>query len=268
VEPHFGELLFRRFDSKIAPQDNECARHVRAQLREGAPTSQSNETKGSFAIASVARHASRPFCRADSATGWGFEKCRPLSSFDAHSGFLVCAASALRSVALICPFFHTTRRGISPARGNKRTVTKEPSAAADNTHETIPFTDRFLAAMPLPIVIADDSLLARKVLTKALPPDWDVEIAYASNGREALALYRAGKASVMFLDLTMPDMTGYQVLEALQHEDLNTFVIVVSADIQPMAQERVRTLGAIAFIPKPVTPEAVLPILKEYGLYA
>jgi CheY-like chemotaxis protein len=121
--------------------------------------------------------------------------------------------------------------------------------------------------MSLPIVIADDSLLARKVLTKALPADWDVDVRYASNGREALALYREGKASVMFLDLTMPDMTGYQVLEALQHEDLNTFVIVVSADVQPMAQERVRSLGAVAFIAKPVSPEAVLPILKEYGLY-
>ena len=121
--------------------------------------------------------------------------------------------------------------------------------------------------MPLPIVIADDSLLARKVLTRALPADWDIEIAYASNGIEALALYRAGKASVMFLDLTMPDMTGFQVLEALQHEDLNTFVIVVSADVQPMAQARVRNLGAIAFVAKPVTPEVLLPILKEYGLY-
>ncbi|MEQ5841745.1 response regulator [Paraburkholderia acidicola] len=121
--------------------------------------------------------------------------------------------------------------------------------------------------MPLPIVIADDSLLARKVLTRALPPQWDVDITYAANGREALALYRAGKASVMFLDLTMPDMTGYQVLEALQHEDLNTFVIVVSADVQPMAQARVRALGAAAFIAKPVSPEAVLPVLKEYGLY-
>ncbi|MDE1180265.1 response regulator [Paraburkholderia sp.] len=121
--------------------------------------------------------------------------------------------------------------------------------------------------MPLPIVIADDSLLARKVLTKALPADWDVEISYAQNGNEALALYRQGKASVMFLDLTMPGMTGFQVLEAMQHEDLNTFVIVVSADVQPIAQERVRALGAAAFIGKPVTPEAVLPILKEYGLY-
>jgi CheY-like chemotaxis protein len=122
--------------------------------------------------------------------------------------------------------------------------------------------------MPLPIVIADDSLLARKVLTKALPPDWEVDVSYATNGHEALRLYREGKASVMFLDLTMPGMTGYQVLEALQHEDLNTFVIVVSADVQPMAQARVRALGAAAFIAKPVTPQAVLPILREYGLYA
>jgi CheY-like chemotaxis protein len=122
--------------------------------------------------------------------------------------------------------------------------------------------------MPLPIVIADDSLLARKLLAKALPDDWDVEIAYASNGREALALYRDGKASVMFLDLTMPEMNGFQVLEALRHEDLNTFVIVVSADIQPLAQQRVRALGAVAFVAKPVTSEVLVPVLKEYGLYA
>jgi CheY-like chemotaxis protein len=122
--------------------------------------------------------------------------------------------------------------------------------------------------MPLPVVIADDSLLARKVMTKALPQDWDVEITYATNGLEALEAYRAGKASVMFLDLTMPDMTGFQVLETIQHEDLNSFVIVVSADVQPIARERVRSLGAAAFIAKPVTPETLLPVLKEHGLYA
>lgn len=121
--------------------------------------------------------------------------------------------------------------------------------------------------MALPIVIADDSLLARKVLTRALPEDWDVDISYATNGVEALEHYRAGRASVLFLDLTMPGMTGYQVLDVLQHEDLNTFVIVVSADVQPLAQERVRALGAAAFLAKPVTPEALLPVLKEYGLY-
>jgi CheY-like chemotaxis protein len=122
--------------------------------------------------------------------------------------------------------------------------------------------------MALPVLVVDDSALARKILINSLPPNWDVSITQASNGADALAHYRAGRASVMFLDLTMPDMTGYQVLEALQHEGLDTFVIVVSADAQHGAVERVRKLGAVAFIQKPVTPEKLLPVLKEYGFDA
>jgi two-component system, chemotaxis family, chemotaxis protein CheY len=106
--------------------------------------------------------------------------------------------------------------------------------------------------MTTAVTVVDDSFLSRKMLIKALPSDWDVEITQASNGREALEACRAGKAHVMFLDLTMPDMDGYQVLEHLQKESLKTSVIVVSADIQPEAQQRVKQLGAIAFIEKSV----------------
>lgn len=120
--------------------------------------------------------------------------------------------------------------------------------------------------MPTPILVVDDSAMARKMLIKALPATWDIEITQAGNGVEALEAYRAGKADVMFLDLTMPVMDGYQVLETLQKEDLNSFVIVVSADIQPVARERVLKLGAIAFIKKPVSAEVMESVLKEYGV--
>jgi CheY-like chemotaxis protein len=120
--------------------------------------------------------------------------------------------------------------------------------------------------MPTPILVVDDSPMARKMLIKSLPANWDVEISQAGNGVEALEAYRAGKADVMFLDLTMPVLDGYGVLETLQKENLNSFVIVVSADIQPIAQERVKKLGAIAFIKKPVNPQAVESVLKEYGI--
>jgi two-component system chemotaxis response regulator CheY len=121
--------------------------------------------------------------------------------------------------------------------------------------------------MRLPILIVDDSPMARKMLIKALPPEWKVEISQAGNGVEALEHYRARKAAVMFLDLTMPDMDGFQVLEALRKHDLKSLVIVVSADVQPKAQERAIALGAIAFVQKPVTAEKLLPILKQHGLY-
>ena len=120
--------------------------------------------------------------------------------------------------------------------------------------------------MPTPILVVDDSPMARKMLIKALPPSWDIEVTQAGNGKEAMEAYRAGKADIMFLDLTMPEMDGYQVLEALQKEDLNSFVIVVTADIQPLAQERVLKLGAIAFVKKPVTAEVMDSVLKQYGV--
>lgn len=121
--------------------------------------------------------------------------------------------------------------------------------------------------MPVSILVVDDSPIARKMLIRSLPPEWDVEITQASNGRDALEAYRAGKVDVMFLDLTMPEMDGYQVLETLQREDLNCLVIVVSADVQERAQERIRQLGAIAFIRKPVNAEEIGRVLKEYGIF-
>ena len=120
--------------------------------------------------------------------------------------------------------------------------------------------------MPTPVLVCDDSAMARKMLIKSLPPEWDIEITQAANGLEALDAYRTGKAEIMFLDLTMPEMDGYGVLENLQKEGLNSFVVVVSADIQPIAQERVKQLGAIAFCKKPVNPTEIQEILKKYGI--
>lgn len=120
--------------------------------------------------------------------------------------------------------------------------------------------------MSVSVLVVDDSAMARKMLIRALPADWDITVTQASNGAEALSHYRQGGVDLMFLDLTMPEMDGYQVLETLRREDLNCLVIVVSADIQEAAQARVRALGAIAFIKKPVDAERVKVVLKEYGL--
>ncbi len=120
--------------------------------------------------------------------------------------------------------------------------------------------------MATKVLVVDDSAISRKMMIRALPKEWEVEISQAANGQEALEAYRQGKAEVMFLDLTMPVMDGYQTLEVLQKEGLDCFVIVVSADVQPQAEERVKKLGAMAFIKKPVNTQKVVEILKEYGI--
>lgn len=121
--------------------------------------------------------------------------------------------------------------------------------------------------MTVSVLVVDDSPMARKMLIKSLPADWDVDIRQAGSGVEALAAYRAGQVDVMFLDLTMPEMDGYQVLETLRREDMNCLVIVVSADVQEKAQERVLELGAISFVRKPVDADKIRTVLREYGIF-
>ncbi len=120
--------------------------------------------------------------------------------------------------------------------------------------------------VPTPIIICDDSSFARKQIARALPEGWDVDITYASNGLEGVEAVRAGKGDVLFLDLTMPELDGFGVLEAIRAEGLNTLPIVVSGDIQPESQRRVSSLGAVAFIKKPVDGDELVTVLDGYGL--
>ena len=120
--------------------------------------------------------------------------------------------------------------------------------------------------MPTPIVICDDSSFARKQMLRALPDGCDVDITFANDGVEGLAAVKAGKAELMFLDLNMPVMDGYETLKAIRNAGFISKVIVVSGDIQPDAHKRVMDLGAAAFIKKPVNREEVSELLAEHGV--
>ncbi|MBX9915337.1 MAG: response regulator [Pseudomonadaceae bacterium] len=120
--------------------------------------------------------------------------------------------------------------------------------------------------MVIPLVVCDDSMMARKQLIRALPPEWPVSINQACHGEEAMTMVRQGLAEVMLLDLTMPVMDGFEVLAALRSEGLNPKVIVVSGDVQEEAIRRVNELGALAFLKKPANPEELRETLERLGL--
>ncbi|MDH1729781.1 response regulator [Pseudomonas chengduensis] len=119
----------------------------------------------------------------------------------------------------------------------------------------------------IPLLVCDDSNMARKQLIRALPPEWPVSLSQANNGEEALALIRQGLGQVMLLDLTMPVLDGYQTLAALRAEGLSSKVILVSGDVQDEAIRRVRELGALAFIKKPADPEILRQTLIDLKLF-
>jgi chemotaxis protein CheY-P-specific phosphatase CheC len=122
--------------------------------------------------------------------------------------------------------------------------------------------------MTTPVLICDDSSVARKQMARSLPSDWDIEISFAGHGVEALAAIKDGLGDILFLDLNMPVMDGYETLEQIQKLDLPTMVIVVSGDIQPEARERVKKLGAIEFIKKPIDSTSLALLLEQFGLYS
>lgn len=118
------------------------------------------------------------------------------------------------------------------------------------------------------VLICDDSAFARKQMARAVPDGWDVDIHFAEHGEDAINQIREGKGDVMFLDLNMPVMDGYQTMDVIRREDLPCLVIVVSGDVQPEARQRMLNMGALDFIRKPIDNEKLITLLKQYGIYA
>src|SRR5215475_6578999 len=80
-------------------------------------------------------------------------------------------------------------------------------------------------------LIVDDELPARKKLLMLLKGEPDVEVvAEASNGVDAIAAVEEHRPDVIFLDIQMPGMNGFEVVDALEHKDRTLVVFVTAYD--------------------------------------
>lgn len=115
------------------------------------------------------------------------------------------------------------------------------------------------------ILICDDSALARKMARRSLPKGLAEAIYEVSNGMDALEVLGHHTIDLVLLDLTMPVLGGLSVLSEIKRRQLETFVIVISGDIQPIMQEKVMSLGALSFIEKPIKSEELTLVLQRFG---
>ena len=83
------------------------------------------------------------------------------------------------------------------------------------------------------------------------------------DGEEVLKAVKDKKYDLIFLDLLMPKMNGFEVLEILKREKITTPVIVISNLAQVTEEKRCRDLGAIDFLNKSNTSLAEVVIKIE-----
>ncbi|MDM9384849.1 response regulator [Chlorogloeopsis sp. ULAP01] len=100
------------------------------------------------------------------------------------------------------------------------------------------------------VLIIDDAAFSRRMIRKFLQGD-GYEILEATNGREGLEIVHNHKPNCVLADLLMPDMNGFEFLQALQDEGLKIPTIIISADIQDGSRTQSYNLGAANFINKP-----------------
>ena len=88
-------------------------------------------------------------------------------------------------------------------------------------------------------------------------------IIQAEDGAGGLELFFLEKPDLVFLDLTMKDMYGLDVLSKIREVDSSARVIIASADIQDQTRDLVREAGANAFVNKPLSPEKVISAMES-----
>ena len=117
------------------------------------------------------------------------------------------------------------------------------------------------------ILIVDDEQHIRLLIEQALEEleDDGVELLTAPDGEVALDVVRNQSPDLVFLDVTMPKMNGFDACHAIKH-DLDrpgTFVCMLTAKGQAYDRERGLEAGADLFMTKPFDPDELLAIARR-----
>ena len=108
------------------------------------------------------------------------------------------------------------------------------------------------------VLIVDDQEINRDVLGSILEDDY--ELLYAENGEEALQIMREQRErlSIVLLDLMMPVLNGFEVLETVRKDELLRQIPIIVLTAERSAELQALQLGAADFIPKPFDEQDVI----------
>lgn len=92
------------------------------------------------------------------------------------------------------------------------------------------------------------------------------EVITADNGQEGIQQFQCFKPDIVFCDLMMPDMDGFEVLEIILKLGQTTKFIFLTADVQNDTRAKAKQRGAQELLEKPLTEERLSEVLRKYGV--
>ncbi|MCM8709475.1 response regulator [Clostridium sp. SYSU_GA19001] len=117
------------------------------------------------------------------------------------------------------------------------------------------------------ILIVDDEAHIRLLLEQTLEDfeDYGVEILTAGDGKKAIELILKEKPEIVFLDVMMPDMSGYDVCSKIKNEYrlTNVNIIMLTAKGQGIDEKRGLDAGADMYMTKPFDPDVIVKRASE-----
>ncbi len=112
------------------------------------------------------------------------------------------------------------------------------------------------------ILIVDDEPHIRLLLEQTLEEleDYDVEFFSAENGEIALQQIQAHKPDLVFLDVMMPKMNGFDVCKTVKQELLmsDVYIVILTAKGQENDRHKGHEAGADRYITKPFNPDEIM----------
>lgn len=121
------------------------------------------------------------------------------------------------------------------------------------------------AAVAVRALVVDDSLSVRRVAAQHLAA-LGCEVLLAVDGLAALETLRAKRVDIVFTDLEMPRMHGYELLAEMQRSEALRGVpaVVVTSRAGEKHQQRAMQLGAVGYLTKPFTRDALREQLESH----
>lgn len=113
------------------------------------------------------------------------------------------------------------------------------------------------------VLIADDASFMRQMIREIIEPEGHEVIGEATNGIEAVELFRELQPELVTMDIVMPKRSGIDAVKAILAEQPSACVVMCSALGQETLVMEALQAGARDFIVKPFKPDSVISTLSK-----